>query len=335
MTPPVAERATRLVAVCIAALFPALLYPFHRDGATAAPAPILVTISPAFGTVETSGSRDFTATVQNDPQNKGVTWSVSGISCDNVICGTLSAPSSASGAAVTYTAPSALPRSNAITLIATSVTDSARSAAATIILTSPALSVSVSPETSSLQLGQKLALTAMVANSDGEGGVIWRLRGAGCGGLSCGRLSAIFSRSGVPVTYTAPANLPSPAAVTLTARSFADFTKSDAATITLTPAPGAIVATASPTSASVPVGSSQNFMAILQNDAQNNGVTWELLGASCSEHHCGSLSSSSSASGAAIIYTAPAEKPDPAAITLRATSVTDTTRSVAITITIM
>jgi hypothetical protein len=332
--PLFAKRATRFVAICIAALVSALLCPSHRDGVMAAPTAIIVTISPSFETLETSGSQNFTATVRNDSQNKGVNWTVSGIDCGTVICGTLSALSSASGVAITYTAPSALPPSTEITITATSVADSRKSAAATILVTSPALSVTVSTATSSVELAQKLTVSATVANNEGNRGVIWRLDGPGCGGLSCGRLSARYSKSGAPITYTAPANLPLPAGVTLVATSVADFTKSSEVTITITPAPGAIVATASATSASVPAGASQNFSAVLQNDSQNNGVTWQLLGAGCSEHVCGSLSSSSSASGAAIIYTAPTERPDPPAITLRATSVTDTTKSVAITITI-
>jgi hypothetical protein len=333
--PTFTKRTTRFVAVCIAALVSALLCLSPGARVAAAPAAIRVTMLPAFGTLETSGSQRFTATVHNDSQNQGVNWTLSGISCGDVTCGTLSALTSASGAAITYTAPSALPPSTEITLTATSVTDSTKSAAATILVTSPALSVTVSPDASSLELGQMLTVTATVANNEGTRGVIWRLGGAGCGGFSCGRLSAIFSRSGAPITYTAPANLPLPTDVTVTATSIADFTKSGAATITIDPAPGTIVATASPTIASLPAGASQNFTAIVQNDSQNKGVTWELLGASCSEHICGSLSSSSSASGAAIVYTAPAIKPDPPAITLRATSVTDSTKSVAITITIM
>jgi hypothetical protein len=333
--PSFAKRAARCVAVLISALVFALLCLSPCAEVTAAPASIVVTISPLSDNIETSGSQSFTATVQNDAQNKGVNWTLWGIGCEGVTCGTLSALSSPSGVAITYTAPAALPLWTEVTLTATSAADFRKFASATIAVTSPALAVTVSPEASSVELEQKLTVTATVANNQDNRGVVWRLRGTGCGGRSCGRLSAIFSKSGAPVTYTAPANMPKPAEVTLTATSVADFTKSGAATITVTPAPGAVVATASATSASVPVGASQNFMVTVQNDPQDQGVTWTLLGAGCSEQVCGSLSSSSTASGAAIIYTAPAAKPDPAAITLRATSVTDSTKSVAIVITIM
>lgn len=201
-------------------------------------------------------------------------------------------------------------------------------APASIVVTMSRASVDI--ETSGSQ-----SFAATVQNDSQNKGVNWTLSGTGCDGVTCGTLSAISSASGVAITYTAPAALPSWTEVTLTATSVADFTKSAAATITVTPAPGAIVVTASATSASVTAGASQNFTAMVQNDSQNKGVTWMLLGASCSEGICGSLSASSSASSAAIIYTAPAAKPDPPAIALRATSVTDSTKSVAITITIM
>jgi hypothetical protein len=302
---------------------------------TSVATPIVVTISPSRASVETSGSQAFTATVQNDSQNKGVNWTLSGIGCSNVICGTLSVASSASGAAINYTAPVTLPPSTAVTLTATSLADSTKSAAATITVTSMAISVTVSPIASSVQLGQTQTFTATVTNDGQNKGVTWELSGAACSGPACGSLSAPSSKSGTAITYTAPANVPSPPVVTLTATSVADSTKSAAATITVTPAPGAIVVIVSPTSATVPTGASQNFTATVQNDPQKNGVTWVLLGTSCGESTCGSLSASSSASGVAITYTAPAITPDPAAVTLRATSVTDPTKSVAVTITIM
>ena len=83
----------------------------------------------------------------------------------------------------------------------------------------------------------------------------------------------------------------------------------------------------SPTLVNVPIGNGQNFIATLQNDAQNKGVTWVLLGASCTENVCGTLSASSSLSGAAIVYTAPLLPPNPATIILKATSVADATKS--------
>jgi hypothetical protein len=58
--------------------------------------------------VQVGQSQPFTATVLNDAQNKGVTWSLSGAGCTGVACGVLSAASSASGLAITYTAPAGM-----------------------------------------------------------------------------------------------------------------------------------------------------------------------------------------------------------------------------------
>jgi hypothetical protein len=327
-----AKRAACLITVS-ATLFSALPTFSARAAAPPPPQGISVTINPVFSKLETSATRSFTATVLNDPRNEGVNWTVDGVNCNDVICGTVSAPSSASGAAITYTAPSALPPS-IIAVSATSVADNTKSAAAVIIVTSSSLSVSISPSATSVAVEQQLTVTADVSNNEGNRGVIWRLAGPGCGGISCGKLSAFFSKPNTPITYTAPANLPQPADVTLTAISLADFTKSSSTTIGITPLVGEIVASAPTTDATLVTGASQNFSAFIQNDGQNKGVTWTLLGAPCTEHACGTLSSDSSASGAAIIYTAPALKPEPSSITLRATSVADPTKSVAITINI-
>lgn len=94
-----------------------------------------VTISPATATVQAgSGIQQFTATVPNDPQNNGVTWSLSGAGCSGGSCGTLSSLSSASGAAITYTAPPSAPAPDIVILTATSVSDPTRSSFATIAI---------------------------------------------------------------------------------------------------------------------------------------------------------------------------------------------------------
>jgi hypothetical protein len=100
---------------------------------TVTPPTISVTETPSTANVQAgAGTQNFVATVTNDPQNNGVSWSLSGAGCSGAGCGTLSASSSASGATITYTAPSATPTPPTITLTATSVSDSTRFSAATI-----------------------------------------------------------------------------------------------------------------------------------------------------------------------------------------------------------
>src|SRR5271154_4279398 len=69
------------------------------------PGSVSVSVSPATASVQVVQNKDFTASVVNDSANKGVTWALSGAGCSGATCGTLSATSSGSGVAITYTAP--------------------------------------------------------------------------------------------------------------------------------------------------------------------------------------------------------------------------------------
>src|SRR5437016_13710532 len=67
---------------------------------------ISVSVSPTSASIQTEGKGNFTATVQNDASNKGVTWMISGSGCSANACGTLS---NQSNTTVTYTAPLSVP----------------------------------------------------------------------------------------------------------------------------------------------------------------------------------------------------------------------------------
>ncbi len=269
-------------------------------------AQISVSVAPATASVQSGKTESLTATVKNDTQNKGVTWALTGAGCTGATCGTLSATSSASGAAITYTAPAGVPSPATVALTAKSVTDTSKTAVATITVTAaPAVAVSVNPTSASVQTGKTQSVTATVSNDTQNKGVTWALTGAGCTGATCGTLSATSSASGAAITYTAPAGVPSPATVALTAKSVTDTSKTAVATITVTAAP-AVAVSVNPTSASVQTGKTQSVTATVSNDTQNKGVTWALTGAGCTGATCGTLSATSSASGAAITYTAPA-----------------------------
>ncbi len=95
--------------------------------------PIAVTLS---GTPPASMAEGaavaFTANVANDSANAGVTWTVT---CGSAACGSFSSSSTASGVATTYTAPATIPSGGSVTVTATSVTDTTKSAPATITIT--------------------------------------------------------------------------------------------------------------------------------------------------------------------------------------------------------
>ena len=69
----------------------------------------------------------------------------------------------------------------------------------------------------------------------------------------------------------------------------------------------------------------------LQNDSINKGVTWSLSGAGCSGSTCGTLSNVATTS---VTYNGPANVPNPATVTLTATSVADNTKTAQATITV-
>lgn len=94
---------------------------------------ISVSLTPATMSLPAGVSTLFTATVQNNVQSRGVTWSLSGAGCSGTSCGTLYA---ASGPTTTgYIAPSNMPSPPTVTLTATSVADPTKSASATITIT--------------------------------------------------------------------------------------------------------------------------------------------------------------------------------------------------------
>jgi hypothetical protein len=97
-----------------------------------------------------------------------------------------------------------------------------------------------------------------------------------------------------------------------------------------TPPPTQAISVAvSAASSSLAVGATTSITATVTNDSANAGVKWTV---SCSS--CGSVSPTSTLSGAATVYTAPSTVPSPATVTVTATSVTDATKTASATITI-
>lgn len=182
---------------------------------------VSVAVTPTTATVAPSATQSFTATVSNDSAAKGVTWAASCATAGG--CGALSATTAASGVAITYTAPAAVPSPATVTLMATSVSDGTKSASATVTIGSaPAgVGVTISPKVTGLAVGQSLALTATVMSDVGSAGVTWT--------ASSGTFSA---QAAGTATYVAP-NSPG-GGITITATSKVDPTKNATATIAVT-----------------------------------------------------------------------------------------------------
>jgi len=181
----------------------------------------------------------------------------------------------------------------------------------------PSIVVTVTPKNGSVLLGNQLNFSATVTNTT-DTGVAWNVNGIPGGSASTGTITS----AGV---YTAPADLPSPATVQVTAASHADPTKSDTAAATIT---SDIAMTLAPNSASVELGAAKSFHASESSSGHPDpAVRWTLSGAACSIG-CGTADTNGN-------YTAPRILPSPANVTLTAQSVADPSKqaSAAVTIT--
>lgn len=169
--------------------------------------------------------------------------------------------------------------------------------------------ISVTPPTANLTDGQQVQFTASVTGT-GNTGVTWQLT------PNVGTITA----SGY---YFAPATISSQQTITVRVTSNADASKSATAILTLNSAtapPPAISVTVNPPSATVATSQSAQFTASVSNTS-NTGVTWSLSPA------VGSISSSG-------LYTAPSSLASQTAVTVRATSVADTSKSATATVTV-
>jgi hypothetical protein len=150
------------------------------------------------------------------------------------------------------------------------------------------VSVNVTPGTAQVQTGQTKQFTATVLGSSNTA-VTWSVVGGDANGT--------ISTAGL---YTAPATVPSPATVTVKAVSQADTTRSGTATVTVT-GPPAVSVTVSPKTATVLLGGSKQFTAVVAN-SDSSDVTWTLSSTSCTGAACGTIDSTG-------LYTAPASLP--------------------------
>src|SRR5712692_8655865 len=174
---------------------------------------VSVSISPTGAALQVGHSQQFTATVSNT-SNTAVTWLVNGTVGGDSTLGTISSTG-------LYTAPSSVPSPSSVTVTAQSVADTSKSASATVNISAPPVSVAISPTGATLQVGHSQQFTATVSNTSNTA-VTWLVNGAVGGDSTLGTISS----TGL---YTAPASVPSPSSVTVTAQSVADTSKSASA----------------------------------------------------------------------------------------------------------
>src|ERR1700722_2228261 len=157
--------------------------------------------------------------------------------------------------------------------------------------TAQGVKVSVTPASASVPVSGTKKFTASVVNTS-DPTVTWQVNGTTGGEPTHGTIDA----TGL---YTAPLLIPSPATVTITAVLQVEPTKIATAQAVINQA---LTVAVSPSNIPVQVGHAQTLIATLQYDYQNKGVTWTLTGAGCSGSACGSLSTTTSATGSPVIY---------------------------------
>jgi hypothetical protein len=251
--------------------------------------PVQVTVSPSTTSLIPSGTQQFTAAVTGT-LNTAVTWQVS------PAVGTIS-----SGGL--YNAPATLASPQTVTVTATSVADTSKSATASVTVVPPVL-VTVSPSAASLIPSGTQQFTAAVIGTTNTT-VTWSVSPA----------VGTISGSGL---YSAPATLAIPQTVTVTATSVADASKSATASVTIVPP---VQVTVSPSTTSLAPSGTQQFTAAVIGTT-NTAVTWSVTPA------VGTISSGG-------LYSAPATLGSPQTVTVTATSVADTSKSATASVTIV
>ena len=183
------------------------------------------------------------------------------------------------------------------------------------------MTVSVQPASANIFLGAALQFQATVAGASNKS-VIWEVNSAVGGNAQTGTISS----AGL---YTAPAILPFPASVTVTAISAADATTSGSATLTIT---DNIVVSISPLEVTVPTGTAQVFSATLTTSGNPApGIAWSVNGVAGGNAIIGTIVAG--AAGTAL-YTAPSLPPAPPTVSVTATSIADSSKSASAGVTI-
>jgi len=296
-------------------------------GSVAPPPPpppsITVSVTPTTGTVLLGETLTFAATVSNSTDT-AVIWSVNGIAGGCAQAGTISVDG-------VYAAPTDLPSGGTVQVTATSHADSSKFGAASVSISSD-VSISLSPNVASVELGAKQTIQASI-HSQGlpDPGIRWSVAGPSCPN-SCGTVDANGA-------YTAPQILPTSAAVNLTATSVADPAKQSTASLTIT-SHFTLQLTAPP---NLSAGTSSSLVAVFTPVAGSNpspALTWSLSGNGCSGSACGSLSVTTTQSAGGVplantaVYTAPVTPPQPDTVLVTVTPQADPSKLAQANITI-
>jgi hypothetical protein len=287
-----------------------------------------ISISPSAATVALGASQALQATVTG-AQGATVTWDVNGVVNGNPVVGTI-LNSQIAPDNTAYTAPQNLPEGGSVTVHARSNAYPNVSASATITFTT-SINLTLTPASASLAVNERQTFIVAVNNTPNQN-VTWQVNGFAGGNSATGQIcaqgsnpcQAVSTSNGGSVDYVAPAGLPSPNPVTVTATSQADSTHGVSASVVILPH---IVVAVQPGSVTIATSGQERFTAAVTG-TDNQMVIWTVTGAACGDPAaCGSIDSTG-------LYTAPPAAPSPIAIDVVATSSENTNQSATATVTI-
>ena len=234
-----------------------------------------------------------------------------------------------------YTAPSAAPQPNSITITATSVADPSKSASAmTQVITQ--VGVTVMPKNATVALEHPQQFTAAVAGLPNTA-VQWSVNGTLGGDATVGTISNSVPLNGL---YSAPVNMVPGRQVTVSAQSVSNPSVSASVAVALT---SNIVVQVTPPLASRVIGARQTFTAMVTNTSNPN-VLWTVNdvpnGSATFGEICVSGSNPCQApllsvTPGSVDYAAPALVPQPAMVTVKAVSVADSAQFGSANVTIL
>jgi uncharacterized protein (DUF1800 family) len=261
---------------------------------------ISVLVTPGTGTVRAGGQQVFSATVSGTT-NTGVSWSVNGIVGGTDTVGTIIGNGN-------YTAPTTVPAANGITVTATSIADTTAYGNAVITLANPApVLKSVTPSTVTTGVAFQLALS-------------------GTGFMSGSVVN--FGLQQLPTTFISPTQL--------TATGTATAAQVGTVPVTVTnPNPGSATSSAinvavanpnsnikvvvAPKTVALGAGNTLQFL-VTVTGTTDTSVVWSVNNIAYGNDTIGNIDGNGN-------YTAPANLPNAATVTVTATSVADATKS--------
>ena len=300
---------------------------------------IAIALTPSAIGVELGATQPFRAAItSNGHPETSIRWSISASACP-AACGSLDANGN-------YTAPQILPAPATVAVTAQSVADPSKQASAAVTITSN-FSLQLSAPSSVASGGSSIIAATLtpILGSNPSTALSWTLSGMGCSGTSCGVLVVVTTQASgggatsTSATYTAPVTPPSPNTVTITVSPQADPSRKAQANVTIQPGVGV---TLSPGTATLAANHCITFTAQVFGSA-NAAVVWTVnaftngngtVGQICvvASIPCQPLTTGNNLQ---VDYQAPGAIPTPNPVTVRATSVVDTTRSATAQITVI